>query len=428
MKNYNIYIFIYLFISNIYLHAQQISKPTFGTFALINAELHTVTNGIQNGTILIEDGKITDIGPEVDIPASVTLIDCAGKRIYPGLIDAGTHLGLSEVGSISLTQDFVEIGNITPQMEALTAVNPNSVAIPVTRTNGVTTVLTTPDGGLMPGTAALINLHGYTPQQMYAGFSGVVFNYPTSAQRGRYDRRSEDEIKKEANKKLDLVNELWDKIEVYARIVENGETPDYNPALAAILPVYKKEKKLLIEVNEYSDILAAIRWIKEKDVEAVLMGVSEGWRVADSIAASGIPVITGPVLALPGRASDKYDQAYTNPGILMEAGVKVALRTNDIENVRNLPFNAGFAAAYGMGIEEALKAVTIQPAEIFGLGDIMGSLEVGKIANLFVVDGDPFEPKSKISHLFISGWDVPIENRQTYLYDEFLEREPGLKE
>jgi imidazolonepropionase-like amidohydrolase len=201
---------------------------------------------------------------------------------------------------------------------------------------------------------------------------------------------------------------------------------EYNPEMAALLPLYRGEATAMIEANKESDILSAMKWIKEKKIKAILTGVAEGWRVADSIALSGISVITGPVLSMPSRDSDHYDQAYKNAGIMQKAGVKVALRTNDAENVRNLPFNAGFAASYGMGREEALKAVTIIPAEIFGVADKVGSIEVGKRANLFVSTGDPFEPATAIKHLFIEGWNVPLESRQTLLYDEFLNRTPGV--
>src|SRR5690606_3216173 len=156
-------------------------------------------------------------------------------------------------------------------------------------------------------------------------------------------------------------------------------------------------------------------------------GVSEGWRVAEKIAEANLPVITGPVLSIPSRESDRYDVAYANPGKLLKAGVKVAIRTNDAENVRNLPFNAGFAAAYGMGKVEALRAVTIVPAEILGVDDQLGSIEVGKNATLFVSDGDPFETKTQILHVFIDGYQVPMSNRHIRLYQEFLERSPGLE-
>jgi len=175
------------------------------------------------------------------------------------------------------------------------------------------------------------------------------------------------------------------------------------------------------------DIELAIDWLEDKEIRAVLTGVAEGWRVADKIAAANLPVITGPVLSIPTRQSDRFDAAYANPGKMMKAGVKVALRTNDAENVRNLPFNAGFAAAYGMGVENALKSVTIVPAEILGVDDRLGSLEPGKSATLFVSDGDPFEPKTQIQQVFIDGYKVPMTNRQIRLYQEFLERSPGLE-
>ena len=183
------------------------------------------------------------------------------------------------------------------------------------------------------------------------------------------------------------------------------------------------ELPLLIEVNAAKDIISALAWAKEKQITPILTGVAEGWKVADKIAAAGIPVITGPVLALPTRNSDNYDAPYNNPALLQKAGVKVALRTMEAENVRNLPFHAGFAAAYGMGTEEALKAITINSAEIFGLSEQIGSLEEGKNATLFISDGDPFEPKTQIQQVFIKGYRIPMTNRHIRLYQEFLNRE-----
>src|SRR5690606_33150064 len=153
-------------------------------------------------------------------------------------------------------------------------------------------------------------------------------------------------------------------------------------------------------------------------------GVMEGGRVAGMLKEAGIEVITGPVLQVPGRSSARYDEAYTNAYTMLKAGVKVALRTNDAENVRNLPFNAAYAASYGMGVEEALKCITIYPAEIFGIDKKYGSLEKDKIANIVITDGDPFEMKTKIHHVLIRGWDVPLESRHTLLYNEFLQRTP----
>ncbi len=425
-----IYITAFLLVATLTLSAQMVNKAKNVEVILKGGTLHTVSNGNKVADLHIKDGKIMAIGNNLSSSTAQT-VNCSGKHIYPGMIDGGTRLGLAEIGAVSLTNDFNELGDFIPHMKALTAVNPNSVSIPVTRVNGVTTVLAMPAGGRFPGTSALINLVGYTPEQMFAGFEGVIMNYPSSGKRGRWDRRSEEDIKKDEEKATKKINDIWEKAVLYAKIdsaanVGNQKRNDYNPQMDALLPVVRGEAKLLIEVNKENDILSALKWVKQKGIDAALMGVSDGWKVADKIAESGIPVICGPVLGLPSRASDRYDVIYKNPGKMLAAGVKVAIRTRETENVRNLPFNAGFAAAYGMGTDEALKAVTLTPAEIFGVADMMGSLDEGKIANLFVADGDPFEPKTSITHLYISGRDVPMESRHTLLYDEFLERDPGL--
>ncbi len=405
----------------------QVLKAEYGKFALTNAKIYTVTKGvIENGTLVINNGIIEAVGANVQIPNDAKVIDVAGKEIYPGMIDGGTTLGLNEIGSIAEAQDYREYGVSTPQMEALTAVNPNAVTIPVTRVSGVTTVWTMPQGGVLPGTAAAINLFGYTPDQMYAGQRGIVMNFPSTAGGRRWRRLSEDEIKKRQERAMKEINETWDKAELYAKI-ENAEDVRNYPEIEALVPVVKGETPIFIEVNAAQDILNAIEWIKGRGYkQVVLTGVAEGWRVADEIAESGYPVIAGPVQAIPTRSSDSFDAAYANPGIMSKAGVKVALRTMDNENARNLPYHAGFAAAYGMGKEEALKAITINAAEILGVGDQIGSIEVGKKANFFVSTGDPFETATKITDLFIDGYKVPMTSRHIRLYDEFLNRATGV--
>lgn len=395
-------------------------------FALTNAKIYTVTNGvIENGTIIINNGIIEAVGADINIPGDAQVIDYSGQEIYPGMIDSGTRLGLSEIGSISEANDFREFGEITPNMQALTAVNPNSVAIPVTRVSGVTSTLTMPAGGPLPGTAATISLFGYTPDQMFAGSKGVVMNFPSTAQRG-WRRRTPEQIEKAREKAQETINDAFDKAELYAKIKESDDAR-YYPEMEALAKVVNGEVLLYIEVNSAKDILSALEWIEERGYEnVVLTGVAEGWRVAEEIAEAGLPVITGPVLSTPTRGSDAYDTAYKNPGLMQKAGIKVALRTMDTENSRNLPYNAGFAATYGMGREEALKAITINAAEIMGVGDQLGSIEVGKKANIFVSTGDPFQTSTKILDVFIDGYKIPMTSRHTELYDEFLNRTPGL--
>jgi imidazolonepropionase-like amidohydrolase len=412
------------------LYAQQVKKAEKAAILLRNATLHTVSRGTVSGDLLIRDGLIADIGTNLAIHSGTAVLDCSGKHVYPGFIDGGSKVGLAEIGSISVTNDFSELGDFIPHMKALTAVNPNSVSIPVTRVNGVTTVFAKPEGSTFPGTGALIDLFGYTPDQMSCGSERVVMQFPSTGRRGRWDRRSDEDIKKETEKALKNIDQVYESAIQYARIdsaakADRQSWTTNNPQMEALLPVIRGQQPLFVEANSYTDITALLDWISNKKIKVVLTGASEGWRVADRIARAGIPVITGPVLSVPRRENDRYDAMYTNAGKMAGAGVKVAIRTDESENTRNLPFNAGFAAAYGMGTDEALRAITLTPAEIFGVQERYGSLDKGKVANLFVATGDPFEMKTRIEKLFIRGWDIPLESRHTLLYDEFLERTPG---
>ncbi|HTH56471.1 MAG TPA: amidohydrolase family protein [Cyclobacteriaceae bacterium] len=414
----------------IHISAQN-PKAKYGTFALTNATVETVTKGtIKNATVVISNGKITAVGENTPAPQGAEIIDCKGLFIFPGMIDGGTNLGLSEIGSDARTQDFNELGDIIPQMKALTAVNPNATAIPITRVSGVTTALASPAGDMYAGTAALINLHGYTPEQMFAGFEGVVLNYPRSGRRGGFDRRTEEEVKKANDAAIKRLNDVWERAVQYHKVdsATKGKDMGYYPEMIAMLPVVRGERALLVEVNAEKDIRAALKWVAEKKIAKVIFtGMAEGWRVTDELVKAKVPVIAGGVLELPSRDYDRYDQAYANAGMMQKAGVKVAIRSQETgnQNYRNLPYHAGFAVAYGMDKMEALKAITIVPAEIFGVADKIGSIEVGKTANLFVCDGDPFETKTQVKNVFIGGWQMPMVSRQTELYNEFLKREPG---
>jgi imidazolonepropionase-like amidohydrolase len=405
-------------------------KAKNGTFALTNASIETVTKGvITNGTVIIRNGKIEAVGTNIQVPSGAEVIDCSGKWIYPGMIESGSKLGLFEIGQIAQASDVNELGDVNPQMKAMTALNPNATAIPVTRVSGVTTSLVVPEGDLFSGTAALVNLHGYTPDQMFAGFEAVVLNFPRTGRRGFFDRRTDEEIKKASDKAFARLNDIWDRAVQYHKIdsATKGKGT-YYPEMQALLPVVRGQMNLMVNVNEAKEILAAIKWVKEKKIAKVIFsGVAEGWRVAEDIAKANIPVLAGPILELPTRDYDRYDKPYANPALMAKAGVKVAIKTDDGNlNYRNLPYHAGFAAAYGMGREQALRSITIVPAEIFGVADKMGSIEQGKIANLFICNGDPFEPKTQVTEVFVGGWKMPMVSRQTLLYDEFLKRDPGV--
>lgn len=416
--------------------AQAVSET--GAFALVNARIVTVTNGtIERGTLVVAGGRIAAVGVDVPVPAGAEVIDCSGLTIYPGFFDAGTHLGLAEIGSIDESNDVAEVGGVLPHMRAITAVNPNSVHVPITRISGVTTVLAEPVGGLMPGTAALINLHGYTPEQMHAGgVEAVILNFPAKARLRTLDERALSEREEGYQKAVGELNDVWDDAELYARIdsafradPDRSRRPEYAPVQEALLPVVRGERFLIIHADQAETIEAALDWAQTRGLleNTILSGVLEGWRIADAIAEAGVPCLVGPILDVPSRPSDRYDKAYANAGLLREAGVRIAIRTTETENVRNLPYHAGFAAAYGLGREAALRAVTIDAAEIFGLDDEVGSLEEGKRATLFTADGDPFQPQTRVHHLFINGYRLPLDNRQLRLYEEFLDRQPSVE-
>jgi imidazolonepropionase-like amidohydrolase len=413
-------------------YAQIPEKAEFGKFALTGGTVHTVTNGtIENGIVLIDGNKISFVGENARITADYTVIDVTGKHIFPGLIDAGTSLGLVEISAVPVTVDNAEIGDLNPHMRAFTAINPNSATIPVTRVEGVTTVVSNPASGVISGKSTMINLYGYSPDSMAVkADAGLFVNWPSSRRRGGWDQRTDEEIEKQYKEATTSMDKYLEDVRFYKKTMEaygannTLPKPDRNIPLEAMIPVVNGELPIIVSVDREEDILKAIEWTKtQPDLKFIFSSVAEGWRVAEELAASNIPVLVGPVLRLPTRDHDHYESAYRNPGIMHAAGVKVAIRSGDTENVRNLPFNAGYAATYGMGREDALKAITITPAEIFGVADKIGSIEEGKMANIVIANGDILEAMTQVEHVFINGFKVPNVSRHTQLFQEFLERD-----
>ncbi|MFU8860204.1 MAG: amidohydrolase family protein [Cyclonatronaceae bacterium] len=408
-------------------------KPEFGKFALVGGTVHTITNGtFENGTVLINGNLIEYAGSATSFDSGYTVIDASGKHVYPGFIDAGTRLGLVEISAVPVTADDAELGNFNPHMKAFTAINPAAVAIPVTRVSGVTTVLSYPSSGIIPGKSTLINLYGYTPDSMAVIRDAAMhLNWPAYGRRGWWDSRSDDDIRRQYERDLKQLNDYLEEAKSYHEMMVQYETepagktkPSRNADMDAMRAVFNGELPVIISVDREKDILNAIEWIKSNiHINAILSSVAEGWRVADQIAEAGIPVIVGPVLRTPSRGYDNYQRPYQNAGMLASAGVLVAIQTAQTENVRNLPYNAGYAAVYGLGREEAIRAVTINPARMLGVDHIIGSLEKGKLANLFVSDGDPLETMTRIDHVFIRGFNIPMVSRHTQLHQEYIERD-----
>lgn len=409
------------------LFAQITGKPVYGDIVITNATVHTVTNGvIEGGVVLVENGEITHVGSNIRIPDDVHRIDASGLHLYPGFIDSFTHLGLVEISAVPVTVDHQEIGTMNPQVQAVTAINPHSVAIPVTRVGGVTTVISTPSSSRIAGKAALIDLWGYTPDAMaVTERAALVIEWPV--QPG--DASNEDAMER-YERQRDELDDYMKQATFYEEMVSGynhdeatTHRPDRDLRLEAMREVIRGEIPVIIRVDRERDILKALEWISGyPDISFILQGVSEGWRVASQIAEAEVPVIVN-TLYTPARPYDNYQRPYQNPGLLAEAGVQVVIGTGETENVRNLLFEAGYAATYGLGRENALKSITINPAIVWGVEDRLGSIEPGKQANLVLTDGDPFEPSTQIHNVMINGYLIPMESRQQQLFEEFLDRD-----
>lgn len=401
-------------------------------YALIDGTIHTIVNGkIESGLLLIDDNKISYVGAKKEFSSDYRIIDCNGLQVYPGLIDAGSTLGTAEIGSIPETNDFAELGEFSPNMHTLTAVNPNSEIIPTIRVEGVTTALSEPVGNLFSGMSTVINLHGYTPEQMSVKkIAGLHLTFPGKGRVSSFDKTSLKQREKRFEEQMKKLDELWEMAENYVRnfkAAEKSNSPGNfkrNIRFDPFIDLFNKKYPLIVNVNRDLDILRAIEWIKNKNVEVIFSGVSEGWRVASYIKEANIPCLVGPVLSLPTRGEDRYDRQYVNATILHKAGVKVALRSGSDTDTRNLPFHGATLVAHGLDEESAMKMMTLFPSEIFKIDDKLGSLAEGKIANIVVCNGNIMEVSTKIHKVFINGFDVPLESRQTKLYDEFKKRNP----
>jgi len=388
---------------------------------------------IPNGTVVIQNGKIQAIGANVQAPQGATVIDATGLFVYPGMIDAGTQIGLVEIGSVPGSTDTREIGDFNPQDVALTAVNASSELIPVSRVNGVTTVITSATGALMSGSAALMDLWGWTPDEMaIKPRAAQVMSYPSSSggggRGGGFGGRAQGDASETASRQVRAMRDLFadarSYAEVKAKVAAGGTVPNaprVNQAMESLLPAIRGEMPVIFDVSSIDQIRGVLALADSFKLKVILRGPRDAWRVADTLAARGIPVIVGPTTQAPGP-EDPYDALYAQPGVLAKAGVKIAFQTSSAADVRSLPYNAALSTAYGLDMDEAIKALTINPAQIFGVADKYGSLEAGKVANVMVTTGNALDVRSNVKYLFIRGQAVPLTDRHTKLYEQYRAR------
>ena len=387
------------------------------TIAITGGTVYPVSGPkMENATVLIRDGRITAVGPAVTVPGDATRIDARGKWVTPGLIDGGTQLGLTEISAVNATNEGVLRGSdVAAAFNVAEGINPASTLIPVTRVEGVTTTLAAPASGWISGQAVLIDLDGATIEQMLVRSPvGMLVDLSEGSKSAGGGSR--------AGVAQRLRRVFSDALEYSRRRTEYTRAQMQQLAapaadLEALLPVLRGQEPLIAFANRRSDMETALRIGREFKLKLILAGAQEGWMIAPELAAAGVPLLVQPLDNIPSY--DALGVRYENAAVLAKAGVKVALLETDTHNARDLRQQAGNAVSYGMAWDQALRAVTLAPAEIFGVGDRYGSLDAGKVANVVVWSGDPFEFTTAVEHVLIRGREIPLKSRQTELFERY---------
>jgi imidazolonepropionase-like amidohydrolase len=387
------------------------------TIAITGGTVYPVSGPkIDNATVLIRDGRIAAVGTNVAIPAGATRIDATGKWVTPGLIDGAGNMGLREISAVQNTNEGTLRGNeVAAAFNVAEGINPASTLIPVTRIEGVTTTLAVPGGDLIWGQAVLIDLDGTTIEAMVAKSPvAIVADLSEGAKSAGGGSRAG--VAQRLRRVFNDANEYARRRTDYDR-AQMRDLAASAADLEALLPVLRGQLPLIVVANRRSDIETALRIAREYKIRLILAGAAEGWEIADKIAAAGVPVLVQPMDNIPGY--DALGVRYENAALLTRGGVKVSLLETQTENSRNLRQQAGNAVAYGMTWEQALRAVTLSPAEAFGVANQYGSLEAGKVANVVVWTGDPFEFSTGVEHVFIRGKEISLRSRQTELMERY---------
>jgi imidazolonepropionase-like amidohydrolase len=400
------------------------------TVAIKGGKLLTVSHGtIENGVIVLSGGKITAVGPaaSVKIPAGAQVIDATGMTVYPGLIDSETHLGLTEIEADEMTNDLVEASDeIMPQMHVYDAFHAESALIPVTRYNGITNAIVAPsDKDTLPGQDSFVQLYGRNADEMLLDRDVAMPMNFTGAQRRNESFRTAKYPQTRMGMAAQMRQAFLDAQEYMRKSDDNVAKPadkrehfKRDLKSEALIPYLKGQKPVVLEAETASEFDAAVALAQEFKLKIVLNHLAHAQPVLDQVAALKVPVIVGPIYEQPNE-DERYDAVYKLPAELYKRGVKVVFASYDSHQSRNLPYAAGYAVAYGLPYDEALKAITLNPAEVWGVADKLGSLDVGKQANVVIANGDPLDVKTDVKHVFIAGVDVPMVDKQTALRDEY---------
>ena len=406
-----------------------------------NVTIHPVTGpDVANGSVLVVDGKIAEVGPQATAKTGVREIDGHGLQLYPGLINAATNVGLEEISALRDTVDLDEIGTFNPELRAEIAFNPSSEHIEVTRASGITTIISLPGSGargfrgsgtVITGQGALMHLEGWTWEDMAVKpravmdmlFPEIVTIPPQYAAFFPGQARPYTEEERQYHDRLRQMSEFFDRVRAYQK-AKAAARPDFRTdiKLEAMIPVIDGKQPLFVRAERERMIKDAVEFADKQKVKIIIADPLEMGSTGALLKSHNIPVVLGKTFQLPLRDDDPYDAAYTLPAQFYKAGVKICFGTFDVEFARNVPFEAAQAVAFGLPHDEALKGITIHSAEILGVSDQLGSIEKGKIADLILTDGDPLEAKTNIKQMFIAGREVSLESRHTREYEKWIKR------
>ena len=408
------------------------SQPEPARLFIKNATIVPVVGErIDSGSILIEDGKIKAVGKALQAPADAKVIDASGMFVYPGFIDSYSHFGLAEIAAIPSTTDYREMGKENPELRAAWAINPHSVHFGTGRVTGTTTALVAPSGGTFPGISALIKMDGWAfPEMVVKEVATSFINFPMTP------RPVGEGVAVQKEAKEDVTSKLVEKIRDYLKEARRYlalkklaagdpavKAPEYNAKYEALAPVFDGTLPVIVAVEKAKDIELAIKFVQDEKLKAIFRGCAQGFKVADKIKQSGIPVIIDSLYTGPSEPEDGYDAPYRNVVELAKAGVLISFSSGDSPaQGKDLPYHAAKAVAFGLPEEEAVRALTINPAKIFEVADRLGTIEVGKDADLFIATGDPLDMKTEVRQLVINGRAIDMSNWWETLYDKFKKR------
>ena len=426
---------VFFFAAESFASDQIPAPPQDHPIVLVGGTIHTmVGKTIEGGMLLFDRGKIVAIGKEVSVPPDAEKVDITGLHVYPGLIALNTTLGLVEIGAVRATVDYAELGEINPNVRAEAALNPDSELLPVARWNGITLAQIVPRGGLISGLSALIMLDGWTWEDMtLKAPTGLHVRWPAQARRRfgpPYTAGQEQE--KRLRERVEKIKRTFREARAYlkAKEAEREKGVPYHETdlrYEAMIPVLKGEVPVFVTANGLAEIEEAVAWAAAENLRIVLVGGRDAWRVAGLLKSNRIPVVVTGTHTLPARQWEPYDAPFTLPGKLFRAGVRFCIAgTGNASAEGNLPYHAATAVAFGLPHDEALRAITLYPAQILGVSDRVGSLEAGKDATLIVTTGDPLEVTANVKMEFIQGRKIDLTSRHTQLYTKYkikLERE-----